>query len=131
MASWMPTTYGFSSNFKYHSMQTQHQALFSFRSKTAKIGPDLSIYCQKLFSSNVGATYSLHICCQNLETVNYYSYNTTSQEANVKSSVSRVRLSSLCKGPGACFSKVPIINGPGKLSPFSLKIEVSIVLHVT
>ena len=33
--------------------------------------------------------------------------------------------------PGACFSKVPIINGPGKLSPFSLKIEVSIVLHVT
>ena len=32
-------------------------------------------------------------------------------------------------GPGACFSKVPIINGPGKLSPFSLKIEVSIVLH--
>ena len=35
------------------------------------------------------------------------------------------------KRPGACFSKVPIINGPGKLSPFSLKIEVSIVLHVT
>ena len=34
-------------------------------------------------------------------------------------------------GPGACFSKVPIINGPGKLSPFSKKIEVSIVLHVT
>ena len=33
--------------------------------------------------------------------------------------------------PGACFSKVPIINGPGKLSPFSLKIEVLIVLHVT
>ena len=33
--------------------------------------------------------------------------------------------------PGACFSKVPIINGPGKLSPFSLKIEVSIVLHLT
>ena len=33
--------------------------------------------------------------------------------------------------PGACFSKVPIINGPGKLSPFSLKIEVSVVLHVT
>ena len=32
---------------------------------------------------------------------------------------------------GAFFSKVPIINGPGKLSPFSLKIEVSIVLHVT
>ena len=33
--------------------------------------------------------------------------------------------------PGACFSKVPIINVPGKLSPFSLKIEVSIVLDVT
>ena len=31
-------------------------------------------------------------------------------------------------GTGACFSKVPIINGPGKLSPFTLKIEVSIVL---
>ena len=29
------------------------------------------------------------------------------------------------------FSKVPIINGPGKLSPFTLKIEVSIVLHLT
>ena len=33
-------------------------------------------------------------------------------------------------GPGARFSKVPIINGPGKLSPFTLKIEVSIVLHL-
>jgi len=33
--------------------------------------------------------------------------------------------------PGASFSKVPIINGPGKLSPFTLKIEVSIVLHLT
>ena len=34
-------------------------------------------------------------------------------------------------GSGARFSKVPIINGPGKLSPFTLKIEVSIVLHLT
>ena len=34
-------------------------------------------------------------------------------------------------GPGARFSKVPIINGPGKLSPFILKMEVSIVLHLT
>ena len=33
--------------------------------------------------------------------------------------------------PGARFSKVPIINGPGKLSPFTLRIEVSIVLHLT
>jgi len=33
-------------------------------------------------------------------------------------------------GPGARFSKVPFINGPGKLSPFTLKIEVSIVLHL-
>ena len=33
-------------------------------------------------------------------------------------------------GSGARFSKVPIINGPGKLSPFTLKIEVSIVLHL-
>ena len=32
--------------------------------------------------------------------------------------------------PGARFSKVPIINGPGKLSRFPLKIEVSIVLHL-
>ena len=32
--------------------------------------------------------------------------------------------------PGARFSKVPIINGPGKLSPFTVKIEVSIVLHL-
>ena len=37
----------------------------------------------------------------------------------------------LYPGPGARFSKVPIINGPGKLSPFTLKIEVSIVLHLT
>ena len=35
------------------------------------------------------------------------------------------------KGPGARFPKVPIINGPGKLSPFTLKIEVSIVLYLT
>ena len=34
------------------------------------------------------------------------------------------------KAAGARFSKVPIINGPGKLSPFTLKIEVSIVLHL-
>ena len=33
--------------------------------------------------------------------------------------------------PGARFSKVPIINGPGKLSPFTLNIEVSIVLYLT
>ena len=35
------------------------------------------------------------------------------------------------KKSGARFSKVPIINGPGKLTPFTLKIEVSIVLHLT
>ena len=40
MATWMPTTHRFSSNFKYYSMPTQHQALFSFRLETAKIGPD-------------------------------------------------------------------------------------------
>ena len=34
-------------------------------------------------------------------------------------------------GSGARFSKVLLINGPGKLSRFSLKIEVSIVLHLT
>ena len=33
--------------------------------------------------------------------------------------------------PGARSSKVPIINGPGKLSPFTFTIEVSIVLHLT
>ena len=32
---------------------------------------------------------------------------------------------------GARFSKVPIIKEAGKLSPFTLKIEVSIVLHLT
>ena len=37
----------------------------------------------------------------------------------------------LINRPGARFSKVPIINGPGKLSLFTLKIEVSIVLHLT
>ena len=35
------------------------------------------------------------------------------------------------KSPGARFSKVPIINGPVKLLPFTFKIEVSIVLHLT
>ena len=40
-------------------------------------------------------------------------------------------LLSSSSGPGARFSKVPIINGPGKLCPFTLKIEVSIVLHLT
>ena len=34
-------------------------------------------------------------------------------------------------GTGARFSNVPIINGPGKLSPFTLKIGVLIVLHLT
>ena len=32
---------------------------------------------------------------------------------------------------GTFLSKVPIINGPGKLIPFTLKIEVSLVLHLT
>ena len=32
---------------------------------------------------------------------------------------------------GACFSKVPIINGSVKLLLFTCKIEVSIVLHLT
>ena len=32
---------------------------------------------------------------------------------------------------GARFSKVPIINGPGKLLPFTLKTGVSVVLHLT
>ena len=35
------------------------------------------------------------------------------------------------RGAGGRFSKVPIINGPGKLSPLTLKIEVLIVLHLT
>ena len=35
------------------------------------------------------------------------------------------------KESGARFSKVPIINGPGTLSPFTFKIEVLIVLHLT
>ena len=34
------------------------------------------------------------------------------------------------RGPGARFSKVPMIERPGKLSPFTLKIEVSVVLHL-
>ena len=34
-------------------------------------------------------------------------------------------------GTGGRFTKVPIINGPGKLSPFTLKIGVSLVLHLT
>ena len=42
----------------------------------------------------------------------------------------QVWCSYLAYGAGARFSKVPIINGPGKLSPFTLKIEVSIVLHL-
>ena len=32
--------------------------------------------------------------------------------------------------PGARFSKVPIINGPGKLLLFTFKFEVSIVLQI-
>ena len=35
----------------------------------------------------------------------------------------------LC-GTGARFSKVPIINGPNKLLPFTLKIGVTVVLHL-
>ena len=37
----------------------------------------------------------------------------------------------LDKGPGARFSKVPIINGPDKLLPFTLKTGVTVVLHLT
>ena len=33
-------------------------------------------------------------------------------------------------GPGTRLSKVPIINGTGKLSPFTLNIEVLVVLHL-
>ena len=48
----------------------------------------------------------------------------------LRSSFSSASFSKL-PDPGARFSKVPIINGPGKLSPFTLKIEVSIVFHLT
>ena len=37
------------------------------------------------------------------------------------------RIFQVSRGP---FLEFPIINGPGKLSPFALKIEVSIVLHL-
>ena len=40
-------------------------------------------------------------------------------------------LQACLEGPGARFSKVPIINGPVKLLLFTCKIEVSIVLHLT
>ena len=46
------------------------------------------------------------------------------------SALFRIRLTWLGR-PGALFSKVAIINGSGKLTPFTLKIEVSIVLHLT
>ena len=39
-----------------------------------------------------------------------------------------LRRALLC--PGARFSKVPIINGPGKLPQFTVIIKVSIVLHL-
>ena len=42
----------------------------------------------------------------------------------------KISLSTPVFRPGARFSKVPIINGPGKLSPFISKIEVSKVLHL-
>ena len=66
--------------------------------------------------------------------------NTNSNDlGEVRKIGNKVRVLSGLKGvkrwerycPGARFSKVPIINGPGKLSPFTLKIEVSIVLHLT
>ena len=47
------------------------------------------------------------------------------------SSLFRVRKSLFLREPGAHFSKVPIINGPGKLLPFTLKTRVSVVLHLT
>ena len=46
-------------------------------------------------------------------------------------SLFRVRKSLFLREPEACFSKVPIINGPGKLLPFTLKTGVSVVLHLT
>ena len=52
-------------------------------------------------------------------------------EYDMKINVKKTKVKKICKRPGARFSKVPIINGPGKLSPFTLKIEVSIVLHLT
>ena len=46
--------------------------------------------------------------------------------------VSNVLVTPLLKGrfSEALFSKFPVINGLGKLCPFTLKIEVSIALHV-
>ena len=55
-----------------------------------------------------------------------------SEEKSNPSSSNRSRTyDSLVARPGARFSKVPIINGPGKLLPFTLKIEGSIVLDLT
>ena len=41
-----------------------------------------------------------------------------------------VAVAVVVSGPGACFSKFPIINGPGKLSPFTLKIE-ALILYIS
>ena len=43
--------------------------------------------------------------------------------STVKDGNDRLRQANRQSGPGARFSKVPIINGPGKLLPFTLKIE--------
>jgi len=79
--------------------------------------------------------YTLNICEEGHET--------EKPAKRVKSSINlskgNHKSASVCKSgsysrrrkPGARFSKVPIINGPGKLFPFTLKIEVSTVLHLT
>ena len=43
---------------------------------------------------------------------------------------SAVMFIAIWQGPGAHFLKVLIINGPGKLLPFTLKFVVSIALHL-
>ena len=54
MATWMPTTHRFSSNFKYYSMPTRHWDLFSFHLETAKIGPDLRCLLSKALPLKCG-----------------------------------------------------------------------------
>ena len=51
-------------------------------------------------------------------------------DCNMPNQTCKQKTAGLVLSPGTSFSKVPIINGPGKLSPFTLKIEVSIVLHL-
>ena len=101
------------------------ERLAPFLSKVKPEKTGKAIDRHSYYGPKFGADLVIHLDAENI----MYSNARLGSYYSVPASVTDRH--TILKGPGGRFLKVPIIKGPGKLSPFTLKIEVSIVLHIT